>query len=285
MRHFPEMTGHSPRKDVSKPKPLHQNVENIWWYGITKLADLCGYKGIQTPYSTTYQAEMEMTKAFFSSIRPVPFQFLKEESNTIAEEIIRLLSSDRNLSVTMPAVSRNYCENDIVYRCGIPFENSFKIDQRALFRNNVYSDTTNVVEEYLTSFAVERDMFHAFFGTFDESDMNIEYDHSQSSLPGSQFEAITTNQVNPPQDSELRMTVVLQVSPIARGARSSMEDLIGSQVPGSQVAILPSLQMSTSVVPQPTLDTYHVEGSRTDIMTRSQDSELQMTVFSSPQIG
>ena len=25
LRHFPEMTGHSPRKDVSKPKPAHQS--------------------------------------------------------------------------------------------------------------------------------------------------------------------------------------------------------------------------------------------------------------------
>ena len=68
LRHFPEMTGNSPRKDVSKPKPLHQSVENLWWYGITKLADLCGYKGIQTPYSTKYHADTEMAKAFLSSL-------------------------------------------------------------------------------------------------------------------------------------------------------------------------------------------------------------------------
>ena len=122
---------------------------------------------------------------------------------------------------------------------------------------------------YIASFAAKRDMFHAFFGTFDESEMNIEYEHPQSSFPGFQIEAITTNQVDPLQDSELCMTVVLQVLPIAQGAGSSMEDLIRSQVPGSQVAVLPSIQMSTSFVPQPTLPTSHVEGSRTDIMTRS----------------
>lgn len=73
MCHFPEMTGHSPRKDVSKPKPAHQGVERLWWYGIAKLADACGYKGIRTSYSTTYHAEIDMAKAFLSAIRPAPF--------------------------------------------------------------------------------------------------------------------------------------------------------------------------------------------------------------------
>lgn len=133
LRHFPEMTGHSPRKDVSKPKPLHPRVENLWWYCITKLADLCGYKGIQTPYNNTYHAEIEMAKAFLFSIRPAPFEFSREVSNTIAETIVRLLNSNQNPPVEEPILSRNYCENDIVYRCGIPFEGSFKSDQKAFF--------------------------------------------------------------------------------------------------------------------------------------------------------
>lgn len=126
MRYFPEMTIHSSRKDVSKPKPSHQDVEKLWWYDITKLADLCGYKGIWTSYNTTYHVEIEMARTFLSAIRPAPFGFSKEESNTISEKIVRLVNSDFNASVETSVASRNYCENDIVYRCGIPFESSFK---------------------------------------------------------------------------------------------------------------------------------------------------------------
>lgn len=74
MRHFPEMTGHPPRKDISKLKPLFLNFEKLWWYAIARLADLCGYKSVQTPYRTADEAEMEMTKIFLASIRPAPFQ-------------------------------------------------------------------------------------------------------------------------------------------------------------------------------------------------------------------
>ena len=114
-----------------------------------------------------------MAKTFLSAIRPSPFEFSKEESSTIPEEIIRLLNLNRNPSVEAPVISQNYCENDIVYRCGIPFEGSFKIDQKALFWDNIYSSNVESgTEEYLTSFAVKRDMFHAFFGTSDDSNLD-----------------------------------------------------------------------------------------------------------------
>lgn len=43
-RHFPEMTGCTPRKDVGKPRPSKQCVEHAWWDQIALLAERCGYR-------------------------------------------------------------------------------------------------------------------------------------------------------------------------------------------------------------------------------------------------
>lgn len=81
-------------------------------------------------YNITYQIEMKMIKVFLSFIRFASFAFSKKKLNKIAEEIIRLLNSNRNLFIEISKMSQNYCENDIVYRCDISFENSFKINQK-----------------------------------------------------------------------------------------------------------------------------------------------------------
>lgn len=221
-----------------------------------------------------------MSRAFLSTIRPAPFGFSKEESSTIAEEIVRLLNSNRNLSMETSVFSRNVCANDIVYRCGIPFESSFKCDQKALFWNNVYySNVANVTEEHLTSFAVKRDMFHAFFGTLDESEMNIEYNDPQSTLPNLQTQETSTNQIISPQAVGLGMTQTSQVMSTIQREESSIE------IPQSRIDVLSTLEMRSPIVPQQMLTASHVPESERDITMQSQNAELQITFPSSSQMN
>ena len=218
-----------------------------------------------------------MAKAFLSAIRPAPFGFSKEESSTIAEEIIRLLNSNRYRSVEAPVISRNCCENDVVYRCGIPFEDAFKIDQKALFWNNIYpSNVENMTEEYLTSFAVKRDMFHAFFGILDVSEFSVEYDHFRSILPNLQTEGTSTNQINFSQLAESRMTQTSQLMPMIHVEESSME------IPQSRIEASPTLEMP--IIPQSMLTMSHVPETGRNVTVQSHDSSQTDCLANAPMI-
>lgn len=65
------------------------------------------------------------------------------------------------------------CRSDISDRCGRPRELSFQADEESLFLEHIYSTSYNstVPKRYLTSFAVKRDSFRAFFGS-EEDDLD-----------------------------------------------------------------------------------------------------------------
>lgn len=104
--------------------------------------------------------------------------------------------------------SRNRCEDDILHYCGIPFESAFRIDQKTMFWSNIYSDPSSCENEYVTSFVVKKDVFHAFFGDLDDSEMNIEYDVFQSNLPTSQVEGSFIDERTREQGPDLSPTAV-----------------------------------------------------------------------------
>lgn len=115
MRHFPEMTRHSSRNDVCRPKSLPPKVENLWWYDIAQLTGACGYEDVRRPYGISQQAKIEMAKAFLDVIRPAPYKFLKEESDRIANDIIQSLNRYENLFKGASELLRNHGEGDILY--------------------------------------------------------------------------------------------------------------------------------------------------------------------------
>lgn len=57
-----------------------------------------------------------------------------------------------------------HCGWDITHRSGRPHERSFQEDECSLFFNQLYSTEYASPKRYLTSFAIKRDIFHAFFG-------------------------------------------------------------------------------------------------------------------------
>ena len=275
LRYFSEMTKYSSWKNASKSKPLHQNIEKLWWYDITKLANACEYKNIQISYNITHHAEIEMTKIFFSVIRPALFAFSKKESSTFAEKIIRFVNLHRNSSVKAFIIFRNYCENDIVYRCDISFENFFKINQKTLFWNNIY--VKNRIEKYLTSFAVKRNIFHVFFETLVDSEMNFEYDHFWSILSTVQTKKISTNQIKFSQSVALNMLFISQFMPIIRRKESS------TKISRSQIEIFSTSETKSSIISSFILATFHVSETEMNVTTQFHDSELQITLLSSSQ--
>lgn len=136
----------------------------------------------------------------------------------------------------------------------------------------------NATEQYLTSFVVKRDMFHAFFGILDDSEMEIEYDNHRSTLPNSQIEETSTNQITSSQTVDLGVTQVSQLIPMHQREESSIN------IPPSQIAALSTSDMTSSVAPQPLLAMTHVAEQAIDITTQSQGSELPVTLSTSSQM-
>ena len=64
------------------------------------------------------------------------------------------------------------CGSDIFDRCGRPRERSFLADEENLFLDHIYSTSYSTLpKRHLTSFAVKRDFFRAFFGS-EEDDLD-----------------------------------------------------------------------------------------------------------------
>jgi len=73
-----------------------------------------------------------------------------------------------------PALTSDHddCGSNISDRCGRPRERSFQADEESLFLEHIYSTSYSTLpKRYLTSFAVKRDVFRAFFGS-EEDDLD-----------------------------------------------------------------------------------------------------------------
>ncbi len=56
--------------------------------------------------------------------------------------------------------------SDYEVGCGRRWERSFQVDEKSLFLDHIYSTSCSAVpKRYLTSFAVKRDFFRAFFAS------------------------------------------------------------------------------------------------------------------------
>ena len=174
MRHFPEMTGHAPRKDLLRTKPTIPQVEYIWWNGITNLAKECGFENIVEAYPTVADADHRMAEDFLASARPSPkFRISMEKSSSYVQQLVDIIRSVEDgdhteISTPAPCLSSDSreCGFDVSSRCGVPHEQSFQQDCKWLFLENMSVREQlgpAVQRKYLTSFGVKKGMFQRFF--------------------------------------------------------------------------------------------------------------------------
>ncbi|KAL6722255.1 structural constituent of cuticle [Lecanora helva] len=166
LRHFPQMTGHAPRKDATTPKFPRRSIELIWWHGIVELAIACGYQDIEKPCSSLSEADIGMAEDFLRRARPLALDFSGPEFESKVEAIVSVLQGMNGQGHSDQSFApRLACPTDIAHRCGIPFEESYFVDRDRLFLTEIYHPRE--VEDPLSTFAVKRDMFWNFFGTLD----------------------------------------------------------------------------------------------------------------------
>lgn len=167
LRHFPVMDGQSPRIDKTKQNALHEGRQPLRWYELWSLASENGYRRIRCLYRDRTAAD---AKAIEDCVRN------PDRMRQIVLLNCQLFSDvpyDKK-ELVAPVLTSDYegCGSDISDRCGRPWERSFQADEESLFLEHIYSTSYSTVpKRYLTSFAVKRDFFRAFFGS-EEDDLD-----------------------------------------------------------------------------------------------------------------
>lgn len=175
IRHFPEMTGHTPRKDPGKLKPQTPAIERSWWIRMSKLAGDTGFVDMSETNLNSESADAKMARDFLRQARPdLLYEFDGGVFDTEVQRICDILSrcKRRRLEPETPRMStdRDVCGTEVTYRCGRPFESSFLDDRRFFFLRHMKSSINDGQKRYITSFAVARGMFNNFFEGTDVHD-------------------------------------------------------------------------------------------------------------------
>ena len=175
MRHFYGLSeahplGHS---RYAKPRKMHDSQE--LWSRFKKLAFSLGFvlPG-HHPFSRPAQNPPEFTvvHTFLTRLRPPElFEYnpsiLAQLSSHIASVLAQMKES--RITTLVPFLSLDIEEDwSLQKRCGMTDIDTFFSDQKYLFFHNIYCRPNDPRCQSLTSFAVKRDMFLAFFPEFCE---------------------------------------------------------------------------------------------------------------------
>ena len=162
-RYFPELSVILPRKDVGKPKPpaIASNVR--CWRGLAQLAQILRFESERITTLTSHNPDMPIVDNFLRRARPDAFYQISDQAHAASTfEIYRVLSNiqepTNSVGTATPTVSREWIP--IEHRYGRPFQQSYKESKHSFFLLDVYATK----EQTVSYFAVNRDIFHAFFG-------------------------------------------------------------------------------------------------------------------------
>jgi len=174
MRRSSEMTGIQPRKDAGRPMKIITGGAEEWWHRFGELASKGGFGSAQIHHLCTQNPEEKMIRDFLHQARPSDvYQFDETVFNSEVQRISRSLSDVQPRDIHRPAAefsSDAQRSLKLSERCGRPFYQSFLLDRKVLFREMIYNDDSGPVEvagqrrRNITSLAVKRNTFRAFFG-------------------------------------------------------------------------------------------------------------------------
>jgi hypothetical protein len=177
LRHFPEMDGQAPRKDVAKQSSPHPGIQRRWWHELSSLASESGYRGLRRKYQDRKAADAKAIEDCVRSILPPKYYQIDSARMRRIVQLNCQLMSDVPYAERMKVVpeltsDHDGCGPDISDRCGRPYNRSLQADQESLFLDHVYLNSySSIPKRYLTSFAVKRDFFYSFFGS-EEDDLD-----------------------------------------------------------------------------------------------------------------
>ena len=168
-RHFEFMGNRPPRKDKSSTKIQKPKIQQQWWVEASKLALALGYR-TRPKYRDRREADVKAIQELIRSLYPVRYYDIDARKEQQLVHLVSQVLADaaplKGTTAHPELVSdTNGCGQDVSDRCGMPHTESLHEDEENLFFNHIYSSAyEESPKRYLTSFAVKRDIFHAFFG-------------------------------------------------------------------------------------------------------------------------
>ena len=165
MRHFPEMTDFSPRKELKKNKPVKKESNPALWHLLGSLAVDLGFRTKPALQLKRQDPDELLATQFLRHAELSP----STTDDQYVKSIARVLKYVRNASrvaTTLPFIQTAYsgCCEPLDRRYGRPFEDSHLADQRLLFIPHIHGGAT-VSGSNVTSFYVKRDLILNFLGS------------------------------------------------------------------------------------------------------------------------
>ncbi|KAL2049567.1 hypothetical protein ABVK25_010146 [Lepraria finkii] len=172
-RHFPELSAILPRKNAGKAKPRPKASHERCWHRFAGLARSLGFESDNIDILLRQDTDAAMALEFICQARPdYLFQVPYEIRTASALEICHILRSmeqqmngtsgeSRSRRRSGESRSRQCLEISPQLRCGRPYEQSHQESKSRFFYPDIYATKTKT----LTHFSINRDIFHAFFGS------------------------------------------------------------------------------------------------------------------------
>ncbi|PVH91916.1 hypothetical protein DM02DRAFT_663473, partial [Periconia macrospinosa] len=156
-RHLDGLTPFTPKKEISKDKPVTKGPNPALWQQLARFAlDL----GFHIPAAKELAAQDPVSQLAVDYLRKVnPLT-----ANFSAQQIHAVINASSQATVQLEnTVECSLTQVDVERRCGRPFELDLEEDRRMLFLPNIYADSgsTGVTLRF-----VRRNLFTCIFGRF-----------------------------------------------------------------------------------------------------------------------
>jgi len=231
-----------PRKDVGKPKPRAKASNEHCWQRFAELAKSLGFESDNIERLWSQNTDTRMAIDFLRHVRPDDLYQMPNETRTAsALEICHILRSKEGHmnSIHEDLQNTQYSETPTQHRYGRPYDKSYKESKCRFSLSDGYATKTKT----LTHITVNRDIFHAFFGselhvTLDQTDTahNMDVDN-KNAQPVAVIEASQPNvspmseQPEEPEEPEGQQPI--QESPeslLPREADTNVESTNGGEL-------------------------------------------------------
>ena len=197
------MENRPPQKDKSSNKIQKPKIQRQWWVEVSKLALALGYR-TRSKYRDRREADVKAIQEFLRTLYPLGYYDIDPgKEQQLVHLLSQILADAAALKETIAhpelVSDTNGCGQDLSDRCGMPHTTSLHEDEENLFFNHIYSTAyEESPKRYLTSFAVKRDIFHAFFGTapdeLDGSSLPDDVNNGHENLYNLERNAVTGDQ-------------------------------------------------------------------------------------------
>jgi hypothetical protein len=180
LRYFPELTGSKPRLDGRKSHHKQYGRRDDVWTGLALLAARMGFTSATIDQLRQTEPRLRLVLGFLQDTFS-RHDFIVPNPDQIARNVVNALNPIR-IRVDpkpIPILSQDVMLLEKSHLCGKPYNKSWECDRDHLFLPYLYGIREVSPKRYVSSFAIQRDIFFCFFGYPEHGD----FDAFRKTLP------------------------------------------------------------------------------------------------------